>query len=124
MFHIPAHKNIAHPGATVAVFPPVPDDALWWSESMGRIELTMTLEQAQSCSHSGRCDDDVAALRQCPEIRAQLDALDREKVRAALSEYGAWDDDELADHDANLTRLLWVAACDLAEEAATTPRVS
>ena len=89
----------------------------WWTESLGRIELQIARDDAQSCSHAGRCDDDVAELRKAPYIRAQLDELDAVTVRDSLREYGAWDADELADHDANLTRLLWLACCDIAEEA-------
>lgn len=89
---------------------------MWWSSSSGRIELQMTLAQAQSCSHPGHCDADVALLRQQPKIKRQLDKLDLKLVAAELDEYGAWDDEELADHNANLDRLLWIAACDIAEE--------
>lgn len=89
---------------------------MWWTESLGRIELQITLEQARACSHPGPCDADVAALRQEPAIRRQLDELKPELVAECLREYGAWDDDELADHQANLNRLLWVATNDIAEE--------
>lgn len=34
---------------------------------------------------------------------------------AYLRGYGAWDDDELADHDENLTRLVWLTGCGLRE---------
>jgi hypothetical protein len=89
---------------------------MWWSESSGRIELKMTLKQAQSCSHPGRCDDDVVALRQVPAIKRQLEKLDPKLVADCLREYGAWDEEQLADHEYNLDRLLWIAACDIAEE--------
>lgn len=32
-----------------------------------------------------------------------------------LRGYGAWEDSELKDHESNLDRLVWIAACDLAE---------
>lgn len=89
---------------------------MWWTESLGRIELQITLRQAQSCSHPGDCEADVLALRQVPAIRRQLDKLEPKVVADALREYGAWDDKELADHDHNLTRLLWIAANDITEE--------
>lgn len=90
---------------------------MWWTESLGRIELQITLKQAQACSHPGSCDNDVAALRQDPKIRRQLNKLKPGLVAECLSEYGAWEDDELADHEQNLNRLLWIACCDIAEEA-------
>jgi hypothetical protein len=77
------------------------------------------MDQAQSCSHSGQCGDDVAELRRDPGIAAQLAALDPDKVRRSLSGYGAWDASELADHDANLDRLLWLACGDVAESPDT-----
>ena len=88
---------------------------MWWTESLGRIELQITKAQAATCFHPGPADADVAALRQVPAIRRQLDKLKPETVRDCLREYGAWDDAELSDHDANLSRLLWIAACDIAE---------
>jgi len=91
-------------------------ELLWWSESSGRIELQMTLEDAESVSHQGRCDDDVSTLRKVPYMAKQLDDLKPETVRACLKEYGAWDADELADHEANLDRIVWLAGCDIREE--------
>lgn len=90
----------------------------YWTESLGRIELRITYAQAAGCSHPGPCDDDVAELRQVPAVRRQLAKLDPARVRDCLREYGAWDAAELADHDVNLTRLLWVACCDLTEQKA------
>lgn len=88
---------------------------MYWSESLGRIELKITKAQAESCSHPGPCDSDVADLRKAPSIRRQLDKLSPELVAECLREYGAWDAEELSDHGANLDRLLWIACCDLAE---------
>lgn len=80
-----------------------------------RFELGMTMAQAQSGSHQGRCDDDVAVLCEVPEIAAQLDAFGAEKIAAELKGYGAWDAEELADHTQNRARLVWCAACNIAE---------
>ncbi len=84
--------------------------------SSGRIELEMTLKQAQSCSHPGKCDMDVKALSNKPEISAQLEKIDPAVLREELSEYGAWEDSELQDHQVNLQRILWLLAGDIAEE--------
>lgn len=79
------------------------------------LEIQMTLEQAQSASHQGECDDDVRLLSQHPDIKVQLDAFDPDDIRAALKEYGAYDAEQLADDDQNRQRALWSAACDIRE---------
>lgn len=84
--------------------------------SCGRIELEITMDQARSASHVGRCDDDVAALCRMPGIAAQLERIDPETLRDDLRGYGAWDDAELADHETNLQRLVWLAAGAIVEE--------
>lgn len=92
------------------------NDLEWWSESLGRIELQIAREDAESASHPGPCDADIARLRDVPYIREQLDRLPPALVAECLREYGAWDAEELADHDANLDRLLWIACGDISEE--------
>lgn len=89
---------------------------MWFSTGSGRIEIQMTLAQAQSASHQGRCDDDVTALMGEPKIARQLAKIPADILRDELREYGAWEDDELTDHDTNLLRILWIAAGDIVEE--------
>ncbi len=92
-----------------------PAEQLWASTSSGRIEIQMTLEQAQSASHQGQCDDDVRALSGALGIAEQLAALDPEVLRDELREHGAWEDEQLADHSENLQRILWLLAGDVVE---------
>ena len=87
---------------------------MWYSGNYG-IQLQLTKAQAENMSHSGRCDDDVAHGRTIPAIRRQLAKLDSDTLARELREYGAWNDEELADHDANLSRILWIAASDIRE---------
>jgi len=88
----------------------------WFSTSSGRIEFELTLEQAHTGYHIGACDAGVAELRKDPEIAAKLAKLDRDTLRAELDEYGAWDEEELKDHDQNLNRILWLACGDIVEQ--------
>ena len=88
---------------------------MWFSTSSGRIELQMTMAQAESASHQGQCDDDVRALSRVPKIARQLAKINPETLKGELREYGAWDSKELADHDQNLQRLLWLAAGDISD---------
>lgn len=81
-----------------------------------RFELEMTLDQARGASHQGRCDDDVAELVKNPKIRRQLDKIGPAKIRDELRQYGAWDEQELADDDANRLRVVWCAAGNIVDE--------
>jgi len=80
----------------------------------GDVEIAMTIEQAESASHPGPCDNDVEDLLE--EIRDQLDKHSPEVIARCLHPYGAWDDDELKDHEQNLLRITWIAACGISEE--------
>lgn len=92
---------------------------MWWTSSSGRIGLDITLTQARAAAHPGPCDADVLALPQVPAIRRQLDEISPAQLAAELREYGAWSDQELADHEQNLQRLLWLACGDLVEQHPT-----
>lgn len=89
----------------------------WLAPSSGTFEIALSLDEARSASHQGQCDDDVRALGELPHIAAQLEAIDPAALAAELGEFGAWDAEELADHEENLQRVLWIAAGDIAEEA-------
>lgn len=89
---------------------------MYWTSSSGRIELTMTLAQARSVSHSGQCDADVEELIRVPAIARQLAKMDKDTLAQELKEYGAWDETERADHAANQRRIVWLAGGDIADE--------
>lgn len=91
---------------------------VWWCAGSGRIELKLPLDGAEGCHHPGPCDDDVRELSRVPAVAQQLAALDPGVVRDELREYGAWDTAELANHEQNLQRLLWLACGDIADEDA------
>jgi hypothetical protein len=85
----------------------------WFTASSGRFQIGMTMAQAESMSHSGLCDADVAAGLELPSLAQQLAAIDPDSLRRELKEYGAWDDADLSDHQQNLSRILWLAAGDI-----------
>lgn len=87
----------------------------WWSTGSGKIELRIAFEDAGPIHQPGPADDAVRALSREPYIAKQLAKLDPKLLAAELKEWGAWDETELADHDQNLQRILWLAACDVAE---------
>lgn len=84
--------------------------------SFERFEIQMTRVQAESASHQGQCDVDVEALVRVPSIKRQLQRIEPEKLAAELKGYGAWDATELQDRDANLRRIVWIAANNITEE--------
>jgi hypothetical protein len=87
-----------------------------------RFNIRLSLSDARSVSQPGDASENVEALRLVPYVKSQLDRLDTEAVRAELKEYGAWDAEQLSDHDANLTRILWIAGCNISEERAQASR--
>ena len=91
---------------------------MWFTSSSGRIEFQLTRAQAAAMSHPGPCDADVAYYRNVPVVKKQLAKIDPADLARELKEYGAWDEKELADHDANLSRILWIAAINISEELA------
>jgi len=91
----------------------------WWSSGCGRIELRLTREEALSCCGPGSVDDEVEELSRFPHIAAQLETIQPEVLREELQGYGAWDDEQLDDHDANLDRVLWIACGDLIDNPDT-----
>ena len=93
------------------------EKVLEWYAGSGRatLKLTLTEDDASIGSHPGPCDSDIADLMTFGRIRDQLNRMSPEQIKAELREYGAWEDSELSDHEANLSRILWIACGDLKE---------
>ena len=91
----------------------------WCSSSSGTLNLWLTLEDAESASHQGECENDVVALARKPCVKAQLQDWEPADLAAELKEYGAWDTRELADHERNLIRMLWLAAGEICDRVMT-----
>lgn len=88
---------------------------MYWTSSSGRIELKITKKQAAQCTHPSDCEHDVKELKRKAAIYRQMDKIAPELLAAELSEYGAWDNEELKDHEQNKVRLLWLACGDITE---------
>lgn len=86
-----------------------------WNYSNYGVDLRLTRSDAQACTHSGPCDDDVKALMIKPYVSKQLSTLDPIQLRKELKEYGAWDETELSNHADNLMRWVWISAGDIVE---------
>lgn len=81
-----------------------------------RFMLNISPEDAHSGSHQGDCTADVQALADTPYIARQLDTISADDIRAELAEYGAWDDDQLADDQSNRERIVWIACGNVVED--------
>jgi hypothetical protein len=92
----------------------------WQSGYTGSLELEISLEDAECGFHQGDCADDVDGLRRQTDIARQVDAWPADALRRELAEYGAWNDDELADDAENRARMLWLACGDIVAEAVET----
>lgn len=68
------------------------------------------LNDLKDCGGPGSADEAVAYVRRTYQITG-----DEASCVAYLKGYGAWDAEQLADHDANLDRLVWLTGCALRE---------
>lgn len=80
------------------------------------IYLKLTKQLIEECSHAGECIHDVEAWLEVPKIKNQFKLLSPENIAAHLEGYGAWNEEDLSDHEMNKVRLLWVAAGNGKEE--------
>ena len=80
---------------------------------IGSIELPTDIWDM--CPLSGAADAAIAHMRTLPEVIAELEGIDGDSLRKELEQEGAWDAIELSDHDENLNRILWIAACNIHE---------
>jgi hypothetical protein len=76
------------------------------------IEIEMPGQAVLDCSRPGPADDAVAYW--APRI-PRPDTLTPELLRDCLREYGAWEEEQLADDAANWGRAVWSAACNAKE---------
>ncbi len=79
-----------------------------------RFALDMPSEAVTDCSHQGECGPDVEFW--APRVQRPAECT-ADALRAELREYGAWDDDQLADDMVNWERIVWIAAGNIREEA-------
>ena len=64
---------------------------------------------------SGACDDTVNVIANKPYIIRQFAAINNSELIKELSDYGAWDEVELQDKQANVERIIWLACSGIKE---------
>jgi len=77
--------------------------------------LYFTRKDVDSMPLSGACDDTVNVIANKPYIIRQFAAIGNSKLIKELIEYGAWDEIELQDKQANIERIIWIGCSDIKE---------
>lgn len=80
-----------------------------------RFEFQLTAAEIESVPRQGPADDAVETLARDPAVRERMAHVSPAELAAELKEYGAWNAVELADHEANIRRMLWLGALDFQE---------
>ena len=81
--------------------------------SNGIVEIPLTGRQIKSICTTGDNDIAVDAICSDAKVKECLAKYSVEQIRNVLKEYGNWDDEELHDQKANISRLLWTLAWDI-----------
>jgi len=71
--------------------------------------LNITKAVANECSRSGDNEYNVNYYMSLPKYKKQLSKIDKDELIKELTDYGAWDDDELQNHNDNLQRIFWLS---------------
>jgi hypothetical protein len=79
------------------------------------VTIDITKQQLYQLPVYGSQDVEILELSNQPTIKRQLNKISKQKYIDILIGYGAWDYDELEDHETNKLRLLWIACGDLLE---------
>jgi hypothetical protein len=83
--------------------------------SLDYFDLYFTRQDVNSMPLSGACDDTVNAIAKKAYIVRQFATIDNDKLIKELTGYGAWDETELQDKQANIERIIWIACSDIKE---------
>ena len=83
--------------------------------SLNYFDLYFTRKDVDSMPLSGACDYTVQAIAKKPYIVRQFNAIDNSVLIKELTGYGAWDNVELQDKQANIERIIWIACSDIKE---------
>jgi hypothetical protein len=78
-------------------------------------DLNITKAVAKECSQSGDNSYNVEYYINLPYYKKQLSKIDKDELVKELNDYGAWEDEELTDHNENLKRIFWIKCGDIVE---------
>ena len=75
--------------------------------------LNISKAVAEECSKSGNNEYSVNYYMNLPRYKKQLSKIDKEELKAELNDIGAWEDEDLENHNMNLQRIFWLACSDI-----------
>ena len=78
-------------------------------------DLKITRNDANFCSQSGDMEQNCKQVMKKPYIKKQLEKLEPEKLAKELKEFGAWDSEQLENHEENILRWFWSSCCDISD---------
>ncbi len=81
-----------------------------------RFDIEIPIELVETVPRHGMCDDAIETLCTTEPMSSYLALLNPQEIKDELSEYGAWNETELSDHNQNLRRILWIAIGNIQEE--------
>ncbi len=84
-----------------------------WNYSNYGNDIAITKQDAINCSGSGDNSPAILDLLKKPYIKKQVATLDAIQLAKELKEYGAWDSEELKNHNENIIRWLWISCGDI-----------
>jgi len=79
-------------------------------------DLSLTTQDAKFCSQSGSCDDYVKEVSEKKYVKKQTSLFNPDQLRKELDGYGAWDDEQLQDHEQNIQRWIWISAGNIVDD--------
>lgn len=80
------------------------------------LELELPIENILDIAQSGDNSEAVEEVLKLKMVQEQIKLLDKEKIVKCLEDYGAWDDEELSNHDENIKRLIWIGSWNYFDE--------
>ena len=82
----------------------------------GTIEIPLTGEDINSiCKWGTSNDEDVEYVCNNPKLRSWMNRYSKELIREEVRDYGNWTEEELANDEDNIQRLVWLLSWEIFE---------
>ena len=92
------------------------DDKVYIAQTTcGTIEIPLTGEDINSICTSGPNDLAVEYVCSKPSLRNWMTQYSKELIREEVRDYGNWTEEELANDEDNIQRLVWILSWELSD---------